>query len=258
MARRATKVEEERSASPYVLLLDAGNSIHGDEYLTQRTQGAVAIAAMNLLNYDAMALGAGDFQLGLETLRARIAEAKFPILSANVFVSETNQPFVTPYIIKDIGGYRVAIFGLTDVENVATVLDEDAQEFKLLDPVETAQQLAAALRPQADLIIALSHLGTTRNHQLADTVPGIDVIVGGLVRYRSEEPWRSKVNGTLLVEADVPSTGHAGRRIGVLRLQLEGGGIADYHWTNVALGPEYADDPEMSALLERYEALEGE
>ncbi len=258
MARRATKVKGERSASPYVLLLDAGNSIYGDEYPTQHTQGAVAIAAMNLLNYDAMALGAGDFQLGLETLRARIAEAEFPILSANVLVAETNQPFVTPYIFKDVGDYRVAILGLTDVENLATVLGEDAQEFELLDPVETAQQLVAELRPQADLIIALSHLGTTRNRQLADTVPGIDVIVGGLVRYRSEEPWRSPANGTLLVEADVPSTGHAGRRIGVLRLQLEEGGIADYAWTDVALGPEYSDDPEMSALLERYETLEGE
>jgi len=103
------------------------------------------------------------------------------------------------------------------------------------------------------VLIVLSHLGTQLNRQLADTVPGIDVIVGGLVAEWPKEPWRSPVNGTLLVEAEVPSTGYAGRQIGVLRLQLEGErGITGYTWENVTITPDYSDDPDMSALLERY------
>jgi 2',3'-cyclic-nucleotide 2'-phosphodiesterase (5'-nucleotidase family) len=253
MARRATKVKAERSASPYVLLLDAGNSIYGDESLTQHTQGKAVIEAMNLIGYDAMALGAGDFRLGLEVLQARIAEAQFPILSANVLVADTGQPFVTPYVIKKVSGYRAAILGLTDPENVETVLGEDAHALKLLDPLETAQRTVAELRPQADVVIVLSHLGTQLNRQLADTVPGIDVTVGGLVVQWPTEPWRSEVNGTLLVEAEVPSPGHAGRRIGVLRLSLEGErGITGYTWQNVTITSDYFDDPDVSALLDRY------
>ncbi|MCD6553152.1 MAG: bifunctional metallophosphatase/5'-nucleotidase [Anaerolineae bacterium] len=253
MARRATKIKEERAASPYVLLLDAGNSIYGDQALTQITQGRVVITAMNLMGYDAMALGAGDFRLGLEVLQARIAEARFPILSANVLAADTRQPFVTPYVIKKVGGYRIAILGLTDVGEIETILGQDARALKLLDPLETARRTVAELCPQADVLIVLSHLGTQLNRQLADTVPGIDVIVGGLVAEWPKEPWRSQVNGTLLVEAEIPSTGYAGRQIGVLRLQLEGAhGITGYTWENVTITPDYSDDPDMSALLERY------
>lgn len=255
MARRATKVKTERAASPNVLLLDAGNSIYGDENLTRSTQGQVAIEAMNLIGYDAMALGAGDFRLGLEVLQTRIAEAQFPILSANVLKADTGQPFVTPYVIKKVGGYRIAILGLTDIgEEAENILGDDANALKLLDPLEMARHTVAELRPQADLVIALSHLGTQLNRQLADTVPGIDVIVGGLVTEWTYEPWRSQVSGTLLVEADVPSPGHVGRQIGVLRLQLEGGhGIASYTWENVTLTPDYSDDPDMGVLLDSYQ-----
>ena len=254
MARRATKVKTERAAFPNVLVLDAGNSIYGDEYLTNRTQGQVVIEAMNLIGYDAMALGAGDFRLGLDVLQKRIAEAQFPILSANVLQANTGQPFVTPYAIKNMNGYRIAILGLTDVEEINTILGEDARVFKLLDPLEAARHTVAELRPQADLVIVLSHLGTQLNRQLADTVPGIDVIVGGQVAAWAYEPWRSQVNGTLLVEAEVPNPGHAGRQIGALRLQFEDGrGITDYTWENVTLTQDYGDDPDMSALLERYQ-----
>lgn len=254
MARRATKVKTERTVSPNVLVLDAGNSIYGDEYLTNHTQGQVVIEAMNLIGYDAMALGAGDFRLGLDVLQKRIAEAQFPILSANVLRTNTGQPFVTPYIIKNMGGYRVAILGLTDIETINTILSKDARVFKLLDPLEAARHTVAELRQQADLVIVISHLGTQLNRQLADTVPGIDVIVGGQVAEWAYEPWRSQVNGTLLIEAEVPSPGHAGRQIGVLRLQFEDGrGITDYTWENVTLTPDYGDDPDMNALLERYQ-----
>jgi len=253
MARRATKVKAERAASPYVLLLDAGNSIYGDEQLTRSTQGQVVIEAMNLIGYDAVALGAGDFRLGLEVLRTRISEAQFPVLSANMLATDTEQPFVTPYVIKKVGGYQIAILGLTDIENIETILGEDAQALRLLDPLETAQRTVAELRPQADVVIVLSHLGTQLNRQLADTVPGIDVIVGGLVVKWPTEPWRSEVNDTLLVEAEVPSPGHAGRRIGVLRLSFESErGITDYTWQNVTLASDYRDDPDVRALLDRY------
>ena len=253
MARRATKVKTERAASSYVLLLDAGNSIYGDEYLTQSTQGQVVIEAMNLISYDAMALGAGDLRLGLEVLRARIAEAQFPILSANVLAADTGQPFATSHFIKNVGGYRVAILGLTDIGGIETFLGEDAHALKLLDPLETARRTIAELQPQADVVIVLSHLGTQLNRQLADTVPGIDVIVGGLVMEWPGEPWRSQVNDTLLVEAEIPSTGHAGRQIGVLRLQLESERrITDSTWENVSLTADYSDDPDVDALLDHY------
>ena len=52
---------------------------------------------MNAIGYDAAALGEGDLaQLGIEGLRSRIAEATFPLLSANVYVVATGKRLVEP------------------------------------------------------------------------------------------------------------------------------------------------------------------
>ena len=84
-------------------MLDAGNSLTGDLDPAKRTQGASSVAIMNLMGYDAMALGAGDLSLGLDVIRQRQAEASFPFLSANAVVSGTTELVATPYITREIG-----------------------------------------------------------------------------------------------------------------------------------------------------------
>ena len=105
-------VKQERQASSHLLLLDAGDSLFGDRLLGQQTQGKGVVEAMNLLGYDAMALGGGDMRLGLDTLRQRMAEAEFPFISANVVLSGTETLFTEPYTIKEMGDHKVAIIGL--------------------------------------------------------------------------------------------------------------------------------------------------
>ena len=84
-------------------MLDSGNSLIGDLNPAKRTQGASSVAIMNLMGYDAMALGAGDLSMGLDVIRQRQAEAKFPFLSANAVVSGTTELVATPYITREIG-----------------------------------------------------------------------------------------------------------------------------------------------------------
>ena len=91
VARRATTINQEKKKNPYTLVLDAGDSLVGDQDPALKTQGKSSVEAMNRLGYDAMALGPADLALGLETLRARMAEAKFPMLSANAVVTGTEE-----------------------------------------------------------------------------------------------------------------------------------------------------------------------
>ena len=156
-------MKQVRETSENVLLLDGGNTLFGNRPLAQQTQGQAIVEGMNLLGYDAMVLGSEDFRLGLDVLRQRMAEAKFPILSANVVLRETEQLFATPYVIKEMGDHRVAIIGLTSQAAASTAGDAIA----VLDPLESLGNVMDEVNEKADVIIVLSHLGAEANIQLA-------------------------------------------------------------------------------------------
>jgi 2',3'-cyclic-nucleotide 2'-phosphodiesterase (5'-nucleotidase family) len=242
-------VKQERQALSHLLLLDAGDSLLGDRFLGQQTQGKGIVEAMNLLGYDAMALGGGDMRLGLDTLRQLMAEAEFPFLSANVVLSGTETLLTEPYIIKEMGDHRVAIIGLTEPGAADAVQGTIA----VLNPIEAARRYVAEVSAKASSIIVLSHIGMEENMKLAGEVEGIDLIVSGAGQVLQGQALQNEIAGTLIVQAEVSSPGHAGRTVGVAKLQIDSQGeIKTYQWATVSLTQDFADDPEMRASLSRY------
>ncbi|MBM4466235.1 MAG: bifunctional metallophosphatase/5'-nucleotidase [Chloroflexi bacterium] len=227
-----------------MLLLDAGNTLFGNQPLAQQTQGQVIVEAMNLLGYDAMALGSEDFWLGLDVLRQRMEEAEFPILSANAVISGTDQLFATPYVIKEIKDHKVGIIGLTNQEAANT----SGRAIIVLDPLETLKNLMDEVSKEADIIIVLSHLGTVVDVQMAGEVEGIDLIVGGQSQDVLDPPLWIGESGPVIAQA-----GYQGQWIGVVRLEIDSRGkVAGHQGEVVLLGPDFADDPEMRAFLDQY------
>ena len=243
LARRATKVKQERAASENVLLLDGGNTLFGNQ-LAQETQGRVIVEAMNLLGYDALVLGDQDFRLGLDVLRQRMEEAEFPILSANLVIAETDQLFAAPYVIKEIGDHKAAIIGLTNQEAAHAV----GGAIVVRNPLEALQDYMAQVSEEADVVIVLSRLGTVMDLQLAGEVQGIDLIVGGQSRDVLDPPLWDEPSSTVIAQV-----GYQGRWIGVVRLDIVSQGkVAGHEGQVVVLDDEFADDPEMRALLDQY------
>jgi 2',3'-cyclic-nucleotide 2'-phosphodiesterase (5'-nucleotidase family) len=241
VARRATKIGDERKVGGSVLVLDAGNSLTGDRDPARISAGATSIEAMNLLGYDAMALGPMDLALGPEVLRQRMAEAKFPLLSANAIDRETGKLLAKPFVVLEIGAYRVAIVGISG--------RSDADGITVSDPLAAAREVAATVRSQSDELIVLSNAGTSVDQQIADAVPGITAIVEGGEGALSE-PWVSGLTKTLIFHADEASAGHAGRILGIARLTLDrNGSLADYSWQRFPLGPEVADDAAVATWV---------
>jgi 5'-nucleotidase/UDP-sugar diphosphatase len=236
-------VKEVRKSAENVLLLDGGNTLFGDR-LAQQTQGKIIVEAMNLLGYDAMVLGDLDFGLGLDVLRQRIKEAKFPILSANAVISGANRLFAAPYVIKEIGEHKVAIIGLTNEEAAPAT----GGAIVVRNPLEVLQNLMDEVSKGADVIIVLSHLGTEMDIQLANQIKGIDLIVGGKSHDVLDPPLWIEESGTVIAQA-----GYEGQRIGVITLEIDSQGqVVNYHGQVVLLTDEFADDPEMRALLDQY------
>lgn len=181
--RREAYVREVRAANPNVLLFDAGDFSQGTPYFNF-FKGYVEVEFMNVMGYNAAALGNHEFDNGCEALAKRLKTADFPVLCANYeFKNRKLAKIIKPYDIIEIDGLRVGVFGLT-VNLSALISPTTMTELTYLDPVASARKMVELLQEEhCDLIICLSHLGIdsgmVNDYVVAEQVPGIDVIIGG-------------------------------------------------------------------------------
>jgi 2',3'-cyclic-nucleotide 2'-phosphodiesterase (5'-nucleotidase family) len=203
LARVATAVRAVRGEGRPVLLLDSGDAIQGTPTQALVFSGAVpssgdpTIRAMNLVGYDAMAVGNHEFDFGLKRLAASRGEAKFPWLSANI-VGTADRPAFEPYVVRTVEGVRVGILGLTTPTVPSWEASAHLTGLRFVDAVEAARKFVPVLRgkERCDVVVVLVHEGFERNldtgaardgvvqgeneaYALATEVPGIDLLLTG-------------------------------------------------------------------------------
>jgi 5'-nucleotidase / UDP-sugar diphosphatase len=207
---------------------------------------------MNQLRYDGMTLGSGDFAIGWDQLQTRMAEAVFPMLSANVVLSDTGELLGMPYFTRELTPeHKVAVIGLTDpqAENVAQAVH--GQAIRVLDPVETLRRYVEEVASEADIIVLLSHLGFDADQTLAEQFPEIDIIVGGNSGHMFDPPIRPEPSGPIIVQS-----GSLGQRLGMVRLDFnDQGEVVGWDGRLITLLPEVPEDPAMTQLLRGYEDM---
>ncbi len=215
----------------------------------RETKGKLVVEAMNLMGYAAMAIGSRELELGLGALRERMAEARFAMLSANVFVKATGEQLAPPYTVREVAGQRIGIIGLTRIP------DPPSREFDVRDPLAALAPVVAEITPQVDLVLLLSNTDFALTVAMVSVVPGIDIAVGS----RPEEEPLGVVTapgtGTLVVAAERPirTPTTVGRRVGRLVVKLlPDGAVTLADWSSTWMSPSVPDDPAMSALLAKY------
>jgi 5'-nucleotidase len=162
-----------------VIVLEAGDVFQGSLFFTAY-QGQVEAEMLNRIGIDAMVYGNHEFDLGPEALAKFIETAEFPVLSGNVDVSKDNllAPLAEDHVVLDVGGEKVAILGATTPETAE--ISSPGATVAFLDPVEYLTGKVAELAGEGvDKVIVLSHLGVPDDVRVAESVPGIDLIVGG-------------------------------------------------------------------------------
>ncbi len=183
MARVATAIENRRSALQgagfNVLTLDAGDQFQGSLFYTTY-KGALAAELMNMIGFDAMAVGNHEFDDGPEKLSDFIDAVDFPVLFANVNLAD--EPLlkdkVPSHIVKEIDGEKVAIIGVLAEDTAETSSPGDNVKFIQAEAV--LKKLVTQLEADGvNKIVLLSHVGINRDIAIAQAVDGIDVIVGG-------------------------------------------------------------------------------
>lgn len=243
IAARVREIRAEAGAGQ-VMLLDAGDTI-GDTLLAAETEGRALIEAMNAVGYDAMVIGNHEPDFTAEKLKARIDEARFPVVAANI-VGRGGRLFTRPYVLKNVAGVRLGILGIAYPNTPLTTAKRNVKGLRFRDAVETARKYVPIMRREgAEIIVALTHLGLSADKKLAEAVRGIDVIVGGHSHNRMKDALR--VGDTLVVHA-----GAHGSDLGRLDLVVTGGRIVSHRRTLIEITGEIAPDADVAAVIARH------
>ena len=258
--RLAAAIREQRAAAQAdgrtVILLDGGDQFQGSLFYTAH-HGMAELAVQHATGTDAMTLGNHEFDNGPETLGRYIAEARFPVLSANIDASA--EPHlagrIQPFTILERGGLRIGVVGLTTLETRTS--SSPGPNLRFSDPREALARAATAARAQgAQIVVALSHLGLPVDRTI--DVAGLAAIVGGhshsLLSNDEPEavgPYPSQAAGG----APIVQAGAYARFLGRLDLDL------GPDFTVVAragacrhIGLDLAPDPEVEAIVARFAA----
>jgi 2',3'-cyclic-nucleotide 2'-phosphodiesterase (5'-nucleotidase family) len=154
------------------LILSAGDDMQGTA-ISNLSWGRATIAAHNAAGYDAAAVGNHEFDWGQDTLRARIAESRFPWLAANLFVEGTRrQPeWVRPWVMIERGGVRTAVIGIALETTPEIVLAGRTAGLEFGDEAPAIDQAAREARAAgADFVVVTAHIGAVCER--AGTAPG--------------------------------------------------------------------------------------
>ncbi len=194
-----TVAAQYRDTLDNVLLVDAGDAIQGTAFGSM-DKGETIIKLMNLAGYDLATLGNHEFDYGMEGCMDAIEWAQFPYVSCNFYHEKDGvkgDNVLDAYKVFEIGGQKIAFIGITTPESFtkstpAYFQDEDGNYIYGIaggedgsDLYETVQEAIDDASEEADVVIALGHLGIdessapwTSKEVIANTT-GLDAFIDG-------------------------------------------------------------------------------
>lgn len=295
MAARKTLIDQIRAEvkadGGYTLLLSGGD-INTGVPESDMQDAEPDFKGMNRIGYDAMAIGNHEFDNPLAVIRKQQGWSTFDFLSANIYGSDGKRLF-KPYKIFTKGGVRIAVVGLITKTTSYIGNPENVKGLKFVLPEDEMRKLMPTLKEQADVVIALTHMGHDMGRDmgpgmnsagtdvdLAKAVDGIDIIVGGhshqpvctdaqgelVEHYQPGAPCKPDFeNGTWIVQAN-----EWGKYVGRADLVINKDSVrlVGYHLIPVNLKTRKSDKPdyvqsriqpdaELQAFLSKFEQKGG-
>ncbi len=153
---------------------------------------------MNLLGYDAMAVGNHEFDNSLDILDMQAELADFPMLAANIYKRDidgnvTDERYFAPYKVFTINGLNIAVIGLTTEATAKLVNPDNVADIYFEEPQVEIQKVLKEIEENesVDLVFATTHMGHYQNGNYGSEAPGdvmlarsleegqLDAIIGG-------------------------------------------------------------------------------
>ncbi|MDO6618836.1 MULTISPECIES: bifunctional UDP-sugar hydrolase/5'-nucleotidase UshA [unclassified Shewanella] len=148
---------------------------------------------MNMIGYDAMAVGNHEFDNPLSVLAEQAELATFPMLAANIYDKESNQRYFEPYKVFKVGDIDIAVVGLTTNDTPKLTNPLHTESLIFTDPIAEMKQLLPQIKANetVDLVFAATHMGHYQDADFGSNAPGdvtmaraleegqLDAIIGG-------------------------------------------------------------------------------
>jgi 2',3'-cyclic-nucleotide 2'-phosphodiesterase/3'-nucleotidase len=204
LTKAATLIRGARAHATNIMLFDNGDIIQGNplaDYVALPGNFPAdhihpTIRAMNCLAYDAATVGNHEFNYGVDFCEAALRGAAFPFCCANILKADGTS-WLPPFLIlertfaAEDGSpqkLKIGVIGFVTPQIVEWDKAHLTGRLTTTDIVDAANKYVPTLRPQVDLLIALSHSGISTaprqggeenaSYYLA-AIPGIDVIFTG-------------------------------------------------------------------------------
>jgi len=215
------------------------------------------------LEYDAVAIGERDLQLGRSKLLELAEKYSVPLVCANLIDADTKELLVDPYVIvhrgkKSLFGLfgdqvRIGIFGVVSDKYITPVSKPGEPPVRATNPVEAAKAAIERLQEEGcDVIIALTHVSVPEAGRIA-ALGGLTALVMGHSQSYLRDPRFD--NGAVVVQG-----GREGRYIGDVMIEVNGAGeVASIEGEVVPLDKTLKSDPHFTNLINEYKkALEAQ
>jgi 2',3'-cyclic-nucleotide 2'-phosphodiesterase (5'-nucleotidase family) len=214
--------------------LDAGDEMQGTP-LSNLTYGRATIEALNALGIDAAAIGNHEFDWSVDTLLARMREARYKFVSANITdAAGTARPvWAEPWtlVTRGGGGAKIAVIGLTTRSTPTSTAPRNVRGLAFGDGAQAIRRYLGAARQAADFVIVTAHEGGDDILDVARQLDSgsVDLIVAGHTHRLVD----TTLNGIPIVQAS-----SSGRAIAVVDFVRVGGAGRE---VRVQLVTPYAD-----------------
>jgi 2',3'-cyclic-nucleotide 2'-phosphodiesterase/3'-nucleotidase len=233
LARCITQIRRWRAENPNSILIDIGDVYQGTEFALS-DRGRMMIDLFNLLRYDAWTIGNHEFDWGIEPFLRAVERSEMPVLAANTLLEgkpagafdDARHPFarIQPFILKEVGGIRLAIVGLTTPGMPFWFMPRFIEGIEFQHPVEPVRRAIRQARAAgADAVILAGHMGLkerTGGDDFANSVilltsefPEAAVFIAG---HTHQDISSRLTNGVVLTQAD-----HFGIHVGRVDLLFD-------------------------------------
>ncbi|RTL38785.1 MAG: bifunctional metallophosphatase/5'-nucleotidase [Candidatus Melainabacteria bacterium] len=247
----------------HTLTIDAGDIFQGTPLFT-KYHGEVEVNMLNKMGYDIYTIGNHEFDDGPQNLASQLKQAKFDVINVNMDLTAEPElaAIVKPSVVKQIEGEKVAFIGGITADLNSVALNTGGVKIKSAGPnwvqpfIDEVDRLKAA---GINKIVLVTHCGVESDKVLAQSIPEVDVIIGGHSHTRLDKPViveHSDGTTTTIVQ-----TGCYGRAFGKLDLVFDKNGKVvptgtGYRLINIT--DKIISDPDLKAYVdEKVEPLLG-
>lgn len=167
-------IRKEVAAEGGSVLLLSGGDINTGVPESDLQDAEPDFRGMNLVGYDAMAVGNHEFDNPMSVLRQQEKWAKFPFLSANIYQKSTGERLFKPWAIFKRQDLKIAVLGLTTDDTARIGNPENFTDIEFRNPAEEAKLVIQELQmnEKPDFIIAATHMGHYDNGNHGSNAPG--------------------------------------------------------------------------------------